>query len=72
MRDDELVRDTVRALMKIKGLTITQLSKEVGIPIYRISQYLNNRREQRITQFQLIEICNHLGFEVELKIDFKR
>lgn len=71
LRDEDSIRDTVRALMKIKGLTITQLSKGVDIPIYRISQYLNSKREQRITQFQLIEICNYLGFEVDVSIKFK-
>jgi len=70
-RDDDSIRDTIRALMKIKKITITSMSKDLGIQIYRISQYLNSKREQRITQFQLMEICIYLGFEPEIKISFK-
>ena len=71
LRDDDAVRDTIRALMKIKGLTLTQLGAGTGIQIYRISQYLNNKREQRITQCQLVEIANYLGFELDIEIKFK-
>jgi len=71
LRDEDAIRDTIRALMKIKGLTLSQLAKGVGIQIYRISAYMNSKREGRITQFQLIEICNYLGFEVEVEIKFK-
>jgi len=63
------LRAAVKFRMEQLGKKGMDLAKEVGIPQYRISTYLNGMNKP-MTQYHLLQLCKYLGITVDLKVGF--
>ena len=70
LRDSEKVRAAVEIRVKRLGLSTTELSKLSGIPMLPLRSYVTNS-DRIITQKQLIKLCDVLGIDVDVKIEFR-
>jgi len=70
LRDDENLRLTIKFMIEQTGRTKWSISQEVGIPNYRMSQYLAGIKTNRLSQFQVMLLCEYFNIEPELKVTY--
>lgn len=69
--DSNHLRRVVRGMMDKEGITVKGLAKDAGIYRPNLSAYLNKTGEKKISDFQIIKVCDLLGIKVELLISLK-
>jgi hypothetical protein len=69
-RDHETVRLAVARKKELGDFKLTDLERMTGIPAYRISRYLL-KRKPHLNQFQLFSLCDKLGIDIRLQIEFR-
>ena len=70
-RDHETVRLAVKRKKELGNFKLTELEKMSGIPAYRISRYLL-KRKPHMNQFQLFHLCDVLGIEIRINVEFRQ
>lgn len=70
-RDNSTVRMAVARKKELGNYMLTDLERMSGIPAYRISRYLL-KRKPHMNQFQLFHLCDILGIDVKLNVEFRQ
>ena len=53
----------IKEVLKVKGITQTQLANQLGMSFNMVNEYTNNRRQPNLTL--LFEIAKHLNVNVK-------
>ena len=67
LRDSTKLKAMVKYKLRESGLILAEVTKETGVPGYRISAWLNGKRPYP-NQYQVIKLCLFLGVELDLNI----
>jgi hypothetical protein len=68
LRDDERLREAALARLASKKMKRIELSGEVGLPPYLVSNWLNGKRPYP-SQWDIVRICRILNLKVELTVE---
>lgn len=69
-RDHPTLLLAIKKRMADRGLKQIQVAETAGLPVYRLNRYLN-KRKPNLNQYQLYTICQKLGLDIKLRIEFK-
>ncbi len=69
-RSNEALREVLRNEIKKRDLGVQDIATMIGCNPGRVSDYFNDQGN-RLTQFQLLELCTRMGIEIDVKFQFK-
>lgn len=70
LRSNEKLKLAVKHRIKQHPLSLTKIGDAAGVPSYRVSSWLKGNNRHWPSQFQVIKLCNYLGINTDLLVEF--
>lgn len=71
LRSNDRLRGVILSQMAEKKLNATALAKQIGVNHARMGGYLRGVSTPCLSEFQVVQVCDYLGIELDLEIQIR-